>query len=438
VSVMKELLINNIIPCTINITAGFYVLKTILNVKIDFKDFKVYIAIALLIITNVLNCLFVPNEIRIIFSTILMGIGNYFVFRKKAKETVLSTICLQLIFLISEIIFAGCLILLTNADGQIMISSYLGQLVTNIIISLIAIALCNIKLIKLGYNKLIKITNWIKIRHIIVLVTILMIAINILLAFVYYEKSIFYILTLNLIFFIIYGFITYEIFAEKNNSLKIQAENKALVDNLGEYEKMLDYQRVANHENKNQLLLIKNMINKNEENIVAYIDEVVHEKREDNENLYYRAKKIPTGGLQGIVYQKMLVMQEKGIKINLDVSRDIKQLDFNKLTAKLNYDLCRIMGVLLDNAIEETLKVEEKEIAILIYKEAGYLGVSISNHFKEMPNLELIDQKGYTTKSSGHGFGLSLVKQIVDGNSEIVNERSITKDIFCQIVKIKM
>ena len=39
-----------------------------------------------------------------------------------------------------------------------------------------------------------------------------------------------------------------------------------------------------------------------------------------------RVMTIPSGGLQGIIYQKMLVMKDKNIIFSLDVSRDVRKI----------------------------------------------------------------------------------------------------------------
>ena len=59
---------------------------------------------------------------------------------------------------------------------------------------------------------------------------------------------------------------------EKNTSIMIKAENKSLMESLSEYENMVDRQRVDNHENKNQLLIIKNMRYKFYISIFIYIN----------------------------------------------------------------------------------------------------------------------------------------------------------------------
>ena len=202
---------------------------------------------------------------------------------------------------------------------------------------------------------------------------------------------------------------------------------------------MLDYQRINNHEDKNQLLVIKSMVEKKNEKLIEYINEIIKEKREDNEILFSKTKRIPSGGLQGLIYQKMLLMQDNNIEVILDVSKNIRKIDFSNISSKMNYDICRIVGVILDNAIEETIKFNknEREIVISMYVYDEYFYIEVSNRIKENIDINKIYDKSYTTKENGHGYGLSLLNKIVSENDKIINNIRIMNNIFTQIVKIK-
>ena len=82
-------------------------------------------------------------------------------------------------------------------------------------------------------------------------------------------------------------------------------------------------------------------------------------------------------------------------------------------------------------------KINERYINIDFYLENSNLIISISNNFSNI-ELEKIEKPGYSTKEKGHGYGLALAKQIIDNNNRISNTKKIYKNIFTQIINIKI
>ena len=435
---MLEFVLNEILPCSINIVASIYILGKLLKIKVDLKNYKTYLVISLLIVLTILNFVFITDMLRVVISTLCVAFCNYLLFKQTLARTVASTILEQCILTIAEIIFAFFLVFFVSDDGTLLMNMFCGVLLSDFLISSIGILIISIKPVLNICHKIIKLVERIKPIYILLSSLLLALVVSLLLSTTFHEIDIIYVLAINVILFLIYAFILYRSLINQNNMIKIQAENKALVDNLSEYEKMLDHQRVSNHENKNQLLIIKNMLSKKDNEALKYIDEIIEDRKEDDVAIFGSAAKIPSGGLQGIIYQKMLVMKDKNIKFSLNVSNSIKKLDFDNMDTKLMYDICRIVGVFLDNAIEEVEKLEDKEVNISLFEDGEELNIEISNKVKEIPDLEKMDNAGYTTKTKGHGYGLSLVKEIVSKNENITNLRSITKNIFTQILKVKM
>lgn len=436
---MIDILVKNVIPCSINIIVIIYIISKLLNKSFNFNNPKNYIFVVLLIVVNVANFLYFDDLVRIVVSTIFISIANYLIFNETLNRTVVSTITEQLLMFISEIIYAVCLINLLDVNGNSLISEYYGTLISVLFISAIAIILINVKIIKKFLVKIVNGSNKLKSSYLTASALLLILIMNILLVTVYHDVNIETIILVNFVFIIMCACILYKNLVNGSNIVKMQVENKALLNNLEEYEKMLDYQRVVNHENKNQLLIVRSLLKENENSdALNYVNEVLDDKKDDNDVLFGRAKKIPSGGLQGIVYQKMLVMNDKNIKPILDVSNSVKKFKLENLDTKLNYDICRIVGVFLDNSIEETEKLDEREIMLSMYEQNNDLVIEISNKFKNVPDLERLEEKGYSTKGKGHGYGLSLVNDIVNNNNQIINEKGITRNIFTQKLIIKM
>ena len=99
-------------------------------------------------------------------------------------------------------------------------------------------------------------------------------------------------------------------------------------------------------------------------------------------------------------------------------------------------DICKILGIFLDNAIEEVLNIEDKFIVVEMYIEEDILFISITNTFDNSNDKNDIYKPGVSTKGNGHGYGLSLVKKIVKNNDKLETYHEITENEFSQTLKV--
>ena len=434
---MSHNIFSNVMGSCSMMLASLYIWYKLLGKKIDFKDYKLYFTFLATISFILLNYYYTNFFIKILIETLILMVCNKIIFKVNNEQVVVSTFIGQLIINISDIILLLIFVFVFRMDSSYIYSNMFGTLLGNIAVSLIAILICNLKCISSIYNKLIRVTSKIKFFDLIFFGCLLIITVNLIFAFVYYKGNNIVSIIVNIILLLIYFYIVYKAISEKNNSMIVQAENDSLINNLQQYEDMVDRQRVDNHENKNQLLIIKNMIKKNDKDVVKYIETIVKDQMEDDEVLYTRVMTIPSGGLQGIIYQKMLVMKDEHIKFSLDVGRGVREIELNKLSMDDNYRLCKIVGVFLDNAIEESRKIDDKCIMISLFVDEGDLVIEVSNKFEGKIDVDKLDESGYTTKGDGHGYGLSLVKKILSETDVFENERSIKRNVFKQIIKIK-
>ncbi len=436
---MLEALNQYFLQSLINSVAVIYVLSKLLNEKISLKNYRIYITLLLFILFSLITYFEVNNLVRFFIMTIVVFLGNYYLFRKNLKETLISTIVEQLLIFIVEIIVTIFLIFAFKFETSQIRYNLLGNIIIVLSISCLIVILAKINFANKIYLFVYNLTLKINTKYLIIYSLIMIISTNFLYVSNFLELEIYEIFIINMLLVLIYTFILFYALFKQNENLHFKEENLYLINNLNEYEKMLDYQRVNNHENKNQLLVIKSMVEKKDEKAVEYINEIIKEKREDNEVVYTKAKRIPSGGLQGLIYQKMLLMQENNIEVILDVGTQVRKIDLSNISSKMNYDICRIVGIILDNAIEETIKFNKKdrEIIISMYVD-DFFFIEVSNRIKDNIDINKISEKGYTTKTKGHGYGLSLLTKIVNENNNIYNEIRVINNIFTQIVKIKM
>lgn len=427
------------LPCLITSLTALYLQSKILDVKLKFKSHKFYFSIMILTFLSIINNIIINNFFSFFTMTIIVSGVGYFIYKRPLYMIITASFIQQILLFISEVMYMIVFSILSINMLNLSRNNLSFLIIINLLISLTAIIISKAKIIKIIIEKIVLVIENLNNKNLYLTLLMFIITLNFLLTSNYITEKNISIIVVNVFFIVIYSIILFVFILEKNKNIIYLKENKILLSNLNEYEKMLDYQRVNNHENKNQLLVIKSMVERNDKKTIEYINEIIKEKREDNELIYTKAKRIPSGGLQGLVYQKMLAMQENYINVILDVSSNVRKIDFSNLSSKMNYDICRVMGIILDNAIEETIKFhrKEREIVISMYIDELFV-IEVSNRIKDNVDLDKIYEKGYTNKEKGHGYGLSLLKKIVDENTNVINELKITNDIFTQIIKIKM
>ena len=415
----------------------FYLWSIFYDSKLNYRSFLLYFSLFFLTLISFIIYSYVSVFVRISIVTFFLLIFNRLLFKRRFNEILISTLYGQFLLAISDSIGISILALFYRNGIDFVKNNFFGTLIGNIVVSLIFLFIARLDFIKKIYLKLVGVTNQIKNNSLIIISFISIVSINILMALSFYKLNSFCVIIINLVLLIIYSIVIYKSLSEKNNSIIVKAENDSLMSSLHLYEDMVDRQRVDNHENKNQLLIIRNMIKKKDKDVIKYIETIVKDQKEDDEALYTRVMTIPSGGLQGIIYQKMLVMKDENITFSLDVGRGVRDFDLSKLGIDDNYRLCKIIGVLLDNAIEESRNIKDKCIMISLFIDSGDLIIDVSNRFEGKIDIDKLDESGYTTKGDGHGYGLSLVKKILSETKAFENERCINRNVFKQIIRIK-
>lgn len=420
--------------------ANIYMWHKLHNEKINFKNYKVYLVGIVLSIFLILNFYFINSYIKILTLIIIMTLCNYFLFPKEKNANIVVPIIGEFMLIISEVIISILFFIMLKIEGNDLLTLYAGTVIGNFTIGLNSVLLVNLKIFKKITDKVTDVISNINKNILIIVLGILIIIINFLLAIPYYKIKTAYIIVFNAITIVVYSFIVFKMFEEKSRYIKMNNKYNMTNTTLKELEQNVTRLKITNHENKNQLLTIRNMIKKGEDgkSLIKHIENIVNTKIKDDETLMLQTSTITNSMISSIVYSKMLTMKENNVDAALIISRDIKDLYLSDIPDELAVEVCKIIGVYLDNALEEVSKYEEKIINIEFYAEKKTLCIAISNNFEGEIDFEKMDNPGYTTKENGHGYGLSLAREIIESNDRLSSEREIKDNIFKQILKIKM
>lgn len=413
----------------------------ILGQKSILKQKRLWIASIVMGLYTLLSYMITANAIRVILDFALLIICCEFIlhFNKKIfiQITIVSFVIWGFMLLIDIFAYVILLYVFKTDLSVINANVYLKNILSSFVCTLLTLLFFKAKL-RCYILKISKLGSHIKNHYILVMIilSVLLFSISVYICLFDYDVGI--ILSTLFIMITVYTIIVIGTINEFYQKNKIQSEYDILLKNLNEYENLLDLQRVTNHENKNQLLVIKGMVDKGESNTSEYINSIIDTQYKDNDAIIYKTNRIPSGGLRGLIYYKILTMKEKKINSNLDVDRSLNELDFDNIPIKTNQELCKIVGVFLDNAIQAVSELKKKVIDIYLKYENDELYIKVSNNYSGIIELDKIDNSGYTTKGKGHGYGLSLVKGIIRENACFKNDREIHGKMFSQIIRLKI
>ena len=417
----------------------YYVSYKIFNMKIKaFSFFNLSIVLIYSLIMTFLNIIAYDSIFKVICNVLLVGIMNQMIFKQEILKTIISSFITIGIIAVSEILYVILLTLLSQLSIEQMKIKYFLHILTNIGITSLMLIIINIKILLNKTHKLLGTVCTNRKIGIIVWSICSILCLTLLLYYIYYHVSPLNALLICLFLTGCYTCLPLILFKEKSDKFKLQSEYNATLKDLNDYEKMLDIQRMKNHENDNNLSAIRGLVDPKNKNAIEFIDSITKKVKNDNKDIILKTKNIPSGGLQGLIYQKVLFMEQKKYHYSLEISRDIKKLKLKKLKTEDIKDICTITGVFIDNAIQAVQNYKKKLVGIYLYKENDSLVISISNNFKGNIEIEKFAEKKYTTKETGHGYGLSLVKEILEKNNNIINEKIFNGKIFSQTIKVKL
>lgn len=138
-------------------------------------------------------------------------------------------------------------------------------------------------------------------------------------------------------------------------------------------------------------------------------------------------------GVYNLITAKYNEALEKGIKVNLTVL-----LDLNDLHMKI-YEFVRILGILLDNAIEAASECDEKILNIVFRNESKNNRniILIENTYKDKDvDIEQIFNKGVSGKQNHTGLGLWEIRQILKKNNNVNLYTNKNEKYFSQQLEI--
>lgn len=151
-------------------------------------------------------------------------------------------------------------------------------------------------------------------------------------------------------------------------------------------------------------------------------------------NLYILNPEIVNNdGVYNLLTKKYNDADSKNIKVNITFL-----LDMSKIHMKI-YEFARILGILLDNAIEASSECEEKVINLIFRndtKNSRELVIVENTYTNKEVDTDKIFEKGISEKENHTGLGLWEVRKIIKKNNNVNLHTSKNDKFFSQSLEI--
>lgn len=401
------------------------------------KFFWLEYILAMLFIAVISSYLIIdfPIVAKTIIKMLFVPVIFKFLFKKNFSRTLVKYFLICILFAVAEGIYGGIYLGVLKLDFNLLRIDPIQIIISNICISTIVLIVLNLKKVNVALDN---IANWYKRRDNLSLMTTVVLSIVILLFFlnrnmnndgnllqIGINSTVITIIVIFIIFFTKQG----------ANLNKLVSEYDNLLEYSKTYEKVIAEKGKKQHEYRNQLLVIKSMVDSANKKLKDYINQQLELTDNDNDedvNWLVKLKNIPCGGLKGIIFYKINEMKKLGLNVVVDISSDIENNSIAEIFDSNLQDISRVVGVYLDNAIEAASLSDKKYIIIEAQLDSDQVIFSFSNTYTGSVEISKIDDEGYSTKGKGKGYGLSLVKDILDDNLRLSQDREMNGIYYVQ------
>lgn len=236
-----------------------------------------------------------------------------------------------------------------------------------------------------------------------------------------------FIFIFSVISYTIYLFVSIVYTAQYQKSERIAEEQKQQAFyNQSLITALQDFQRFK-HDQANHLSVVYSMLEKsNVKDALAYLKETQSTTKSFSNSALFNIK---NAGLFGIISSKLDIANQSGINFDIKVIGHISSIPNVKIS-----EICEVIGIYLDNAIEEVKRNGKLKISMALTSSEENLVIKISNECSETPKLNK------SSKGTGRGNGLLIANRILNTYNNILHSNIFDKSTmeFTQTLTIKI
>lgn len=407
---------------------------TLLNITTTKKQQLLYVLIVSTF--GIIIRLIIPSPFNAFANFIVMFLNILFIFKPTFLKGILCLIFPFIVEALAESVLAKVYYSIFNIDylvgGNIPLHRLIGTLIVYLVMFLIYILL---KYFKVNLSKLQVLDKkkkfWLIFSTIfgIVLIGLQVYMITFYVSYLPFFITIIFMVTL-VAYFIISLYTMFTVSKLETTSMNLEEAtlyNKTL-------QMLQDNTRAFRHDFSNIVQGMAGFIDKNDmEGLKKYYSQLLEDIQHTNNLTTLSPEVVNNPAIYNVLATKYHKADQLGIKINLEAF-----LNMNDLHIKI-YEFTRVLGILMDNAIEAAKECDEKVINVVLRKDSRrhmQLLIIENTYTNKDVNTDKIFEKGYSTKKGNTGLGLWEVRQILKKNNNLNLFTTKNDEFFTQQFEI--
>lgn len=287
-------------------------------------------------------------------------------------------------------------------------------------------------------------TSWLSINKLYLIALVLFLATGFIIFYSLLNKTVVDVYEFR--YFGIIYFISFSVFAILiiATTLTIEREinykrKKQELDDYYKYtvqiEKINNKMRKFRHDYTNILLTMSEYLREDDlEGLKKYYHEHISPLKSEFESNTMRLngiENLKVREIKGLITTKILQAQENDIEITVEVADEIAHIAMDSI------QLSRVLGIIMDNAIEASNTIDNPNIQIAFINTDESVMIIIMNKVpNDMPKLHTLFQDGFSTKGKNRGIGLTTLKEIIDQTDNVFLDTTIENHYFIQKLEI--
>ena len=396
---------------------GMLLFTTVLNIKATTKQKILYVCSFSTVIF--FSRMFIPNPYGTFVNIICAPILIFFIFKTSILKSIIAEILPIIIMVIFESVFVKLYLELFHISHDIALYTPIYRLIIMLSIYLVIYLLYRfVKYLKLNINLL---DNMDKHDKILLsfnfILAVIFICAQLYLTTFYSNNLPLFITLLSVLTLIAYFIIS---IYSLSRTTKLEIVTRDLEESKL-YNKTLsilhDNIRCFKHDFSNIVQAIGGYVQTEDmPGLKKYYTQLLEDCKKVSNLTVLNPEVINNPAIYSLLTSKYHDSEEKGISFNVDVFMDLRTLNMKE------YEFTRILGILLDNAIEAANECDEKTINVCMRLDAKanrQLLVIENTYANKDVDTEKIYEKAYSTKPHNTGLGLWEVRKILSKNNNL-------------------